>query len=176
MGIGCFRAHGIPCKPGGNWEHLTTDGRARIVYAQSFSTMFTSDRTSSRFHVSLDFYKFFHLAEAALADVHSVTNAPLRNVDGSCSSDAPSLCKPTKMCLFTGDFSALLFLMLGVYPHTQQVSFDKRAADRNALPHSLDQCSTNFSRVYAFIPSVTPPPRYRNGMAVYQTLPPRPMT
>ena len=74
---------------------------------------------------------------------------PSRNADGSCSSDTPSLCKPTKMRSFTGEFSILLFLTLGVCPHTQQVSSDGRAADRDAMPHSLHQHLTNFLRVFA---------------------------
>ena len=50
---------------------------------------------------------------------------------------------------FTWEFSILRFLTLGVCPHTQQVSLDRRAADRDAMPHSLHQHSTNFLRVYA---------------------------
>ena len=93
----------------------------------------------------------------------------------SCSSDMPSLCKPIKMRLFTGGFSTLLFLTLGVCPHTQQVSFDGRAADRNAMPHSSHQRSMNFLRVCVRL-FINDSASSVQKWQCYQTLPPRPMT
>ena len=108
------------------------------------------------------------------------TTLPSRNVDGSCSSDTPSLCKPTKMRLFPGEFSILLFFTLGVCPHTQQVSSDERAADRDAMPHSSHPHSTNclrvYARDYAFIHRWLRLLGTEMVWQCYQTLPRRPMT